>query len=364
MPGSVSLASAATKQFSAYGRTTAGDSVAVNVVFTATGGTVTASGLYTAGPTAGSFRVIAAAEGLADTSTVTVTPTLGSGTSIGVPFGPFASWEASSLRPNTSAFNLSVDAVHADIIISRINNARTQGDKLVLAMTGGKHSNYMTDGVFDMAKWVAKMNTFNTPAIKAAVAAAVADGTVIGNDVMDEPNVSGAGDGNTWGPPGTMTKAMVDQMASYAKGIFPTLPMGVTHKHNVFEPTKSYRVIDFIIDQYDANQGTPAAFRDAALAMGRRDGHSVLFSINILDGGTIIAGCPIPQTGGTGTYGNRCRVTPDQLEQWGLVLGPAGCGLTMWQYNSDFMANPDNQRAFRNVAAKLATLPVKQCRRP
>jgi hypothetical protein len=261
-------------------------------------------------------------------------------------------------------YTMAVDGYSAGNIVSRIEDARRMKIRLFLNMTGGKHSNYMTDGVFDMSKWVAKMNTFNTAAIKTAVAAGVADGTIIGNDVMDEPNVSGAGDGNTWGPPGTMTKARVDQMASYAKGIFPTLPMGVTHKHNTFEPTKSYQVIDFIIDQYDANQGTPGAFRDAALAMARRDGHSVLFSINILDGGTIIAGCPIPQTGGTGTYGNRCRVTADQLEQWGLVLGPAGCGLTMWQYNSDFMANLDNQRAFRNVAAKLATLPAKSCRRP
>ena len=63
---------------------------------------------------------------------------------------------------------------------------------------------------------------------------------------MDEPNVSGGGDGNTWGPPGTMTKARVDSLCADTKAMFPTLPVGVQHRYDVFEPTKSYRVCDFV----------------------------------------------------------------------------------------------------------------------
>ena len=49
---------------------------AVTVTWTATGGSVTSSGRYTAGATAGTFRVIATQQGgtKADTSTVTITP--------------------------------------------------------------------------------------------------------------------------------------------------------------------------------------------------------------------------------------------------------------------------------------------------
>ena len=56
---------------------------------------------------------------------------------------------------------------------------------------------------FDRAKWNAVMAKFNTATIKNAVAKAVADGTVIGATVMDEPYTSGTGNKNTWGPPGT-----------------------------------------------------------------------------------------------------------------------------------------------------------------
>ena len=63
--------------FRAFGRTQAGDSVAVAVTYTATGGTISASGTYTAGQVAGDYHVIAAQSGgenaLADTAAVTVT---------------------------------------------------------------------------------------------------------------------------------------------------------------------------------------------------------------------------------------------------------------------------------------------------
>jgi hypothetical protein len=371
MPVSATLATGTTKQFSAFGRTTTGDSVSVPVVFSANGGTVTpAGGLFTAGATAGSFQVIATAGTLADTSSVTVTPTLGSVLTSGIPFGPFASWNELSFKPNTESFTLSHQGFNPDNILARLDIARGAHVSQLLALTGGARSNYLTDGVFDMAKWKARMDLYNTDAIKAAVAAAVADGTIVGNSVMDEPfNTGGPGnEGNSWGPAGTMTKARVDTMCAYVKGIFPTLPTGVFHDQNDFEPTKSYMVCDFIVAQYRQRKGPIEAWRDEALALGQRDGHAIAFSLNILDGGIPAArdglwNCPIPETGGRGTYNPNCRMTPDQVRNWGIILGSAGCALTMWRYDADFMANADNKAAFKDVADRLASLPAKQCRR-
>jgi hypothetical protein len=83
-PATATLAPSSTRQFTVYGLMTTGDSVAVNVSYTATGGTVTAGGLYTAGSVAGSYRVIASTGTLADTSSITVTTPLGSGPSSSV----------------------------------------------------------------------------------------------------------------------------------------------------------------------------------------------------------------------------------------------------------------------------------------
>ena len=367
-PVSVTLAPGTKKQFATYGTTTTGDSVPVSVVFNATGGTVTAAGLFTAGQTAGTYRVIATAGALADTSAITVTTPLGSGTPMGIPFGPYDLWAGdTSLEPNTGFFTAGIGSINATNIIARLDMARQSHRRLVLAMTGGSHWNYLTNDVFDLAKWQAKMETYNTPAIKAAVAAAVADGTIIGNSVMDEPNVTGGGDGNTWGPAGTMTKARVDGLCAYVKNMFPTMLVGVVHNHQTFEPTKSYQVCEFLVDQYSWRKGDVNQFIDAGLALGRRDGMGIIFSMNILNGGFQAAldgqwNCPLDTTGGRGSFNPNCRMTAQQVREWGILLGSAGCGLMMWKYDDAFMANLENQQAFRDVAAALASLPAKSCR--
>ena len=368
VPASATLAPGATRQFTAYGLTTSGDSVAVSVVFAATGGSVTAGGLYTAGSTPGTYRIIATSGTLADTSSLTVTQPLGSGPATGIPFGPYNAWVGTAtLEPNAQVFTASIGSVNPTNIRDRIEAARIKGTKLILAMTGGGHSNYMTDGVFDMAKWESKMNLYNTSAIRTAVSAGVADGTIIGNVVMDEPHAYGLGDGNTWGPQGTMTKLRVDQMCGYVKALFPTITVGVVHGHSAFEPSKSYRVCQFLVDQYAYRRGDVTQFRDEALAMAGRDGITIVFSMNILNGGIQaprdgLWNCPLTTTGGRGTYDPNCRMTGAQVREWGTLLGSAGCALTMWRYDDTFMAKPENQQAFKDLAARLATVPAKSCK--
>jgi hypothetical protein len=254
-------------------------------------------------------------------------------------------------------------------LVDRISVARSRGMKMMINMTGGPHVNYLTDGVFDMAKWKAKLNSFNTPAIRAAVAEAVADGTLIGNSVLDEPHHYGLGDpSNSWGPKGTFTKVRVDSMCADSKAIFPSMPVGVFHDHAVFEPLKAYRVCDFIVDQYAARKGDITKFRDDGLALARRDGHAIAFSLNIIDGGIQaprdgLWNCP-STSGGRGTYEPNCRMTAQQVRDWGILLGSAGCALTMWWYDDAYMADPANQQAFKEVGDRLANVSTSGCRRP
>ncbi len=288
----------------------------------------------------------------------------------GIPFGPFGAWNASSLKTGTEVFTASLSSVVPANIVERLAVARADGVKLILAMTGGKHSRYMRKGVFDLATWQAAMNGYNTPAIRAAVASAVADGTIIGNSVMDEPHVKGLGDGNTWGPPGTMTKARVDGMCGYVRSMFPTLPVGVVHGHDAFEPAQSYRVCDFLVAQYAWRKtaGDVINFRDEALSLARRDGMAIVFSMNIMNGGIQSPRggpwtCPNATTGGRGTFKPNCRMTAQQVREWGIALGAAGCALVLWRYDRAFMSNPHNLQAFKDIGAALAAASGPTCRR-
>jgi hypothetical protein len=249
--------------------------------------------------------------------------------------------------------------------------------RLVLAMTGGPHTELkrgcclsLINGVvqFDRRKWDAVMAKFNTATIRNAVAQAVADGTVIGATVMDEPETSGHGNKNTWGPPGTMSKLRVDGLCAAVQSIFPTLPAGVQHPPLDWERDKSYKVCQFI---WGGVKGTTLtefiANKNAALALGARDHHAILFNMNVINGGRRDTdgnyNCTGTDQAGKGNWYPLCRMTAARVRERGLILGPAGCALTMWTHNSTFWSRTDNKAAFKDVAAKIATAPAKACRR-
>jgi hypothetical protein len=293
----------------------------------------------------------------------------------GTPFGLAGVWDGTKLAPGTELLTMTYGGETPATLLARIASARSRGVKMVTAMTGGARANYLTNGVFDMAKWKARMDGFNTAAIRSAVRQAVSEGILIGNSVMDEPfNVGGPGnEDNSWGPAGTMTKARVDSMCGYAKAIFPTLPQGVFHDYSLARDS-SYKVCDFITSQYRGSKGPLAQYRDNALALCRRDRHACSFSLNLLDGGIPVkrqpgqtnyapGDCPLTTTGGRGTYFPNCRMTAQQVRDAGRTLGVAGCFLTAWRYDSAFVANPAIQEAFRDVVAALQSVPAQSCTR-
>jgi parallel beta-helix repeat protein len=75
-PASVTLSAGASQQFTVTGLMSDSATVSVTATYVVLGGTITDGGLYTAGPTAGTYQVIATQTGgtLADTSAVTITP--------------------------------------------------------------------------------------------------------------------------------------------------------------------------------------------------------------------------------------------------------------------------------------------------
>ncbi len=102
-PASVTLSASNTQQFTVTGQMTDGSSVSVPVNYTATGGSIGAAGLYTAGASAGSFRVIAVQQGgtLADTAAVTIAATAPTLTAVEIAPG-----SASLLTGSTQQFSV------------------------------------------------------------------------------------------------------------------------------------------------------------------------------------------------------------------------------------------------------------------
>lgn len=74
VPGSITLGSNQQLQYAAYGVAQNGDSLPVQVEWSATGGTIDAGGTYRSGATAGNFSVTAAASGTTGSATVVIAP--------------------------------------------------------------------------------------------------------------------------------------------------------------------------------------------------------------------------------------------------------------------------------------------------
>lgn len=284
---------------------------------------------------------------------------------LGVPFGPVALWNDAQPAATAVAFTGSQNYTSPQIVIAMIANARAARHKLILVLTGGAAAQYSTNGRFDLAKWKARMDQYNTAPIRAAISAGVADGTVIGNSIMDEP------EHKHWG--GVMTKPLLDSMAAYAKRYFPTLPMGPSHGPNgyyLWRPAERYRVVDYVLNQYNywVTNGNAAAWRDKVLAQAKLDGVGVAFSMNLLGGGENAPrdgtwSCPDGTSAGRGLYDPSCRMTAAQIREWGTALGAAGCAMLMWRYDSTAMGRADNVVAMREVAGVLAGVPRRGCAR-
>ena len=291
-------------------------------------------------------------------------PTFATVSYTGIPFGPFGLWDSyTTVNWGPSPFTGSHNYVDAGGIVTFINSARLKKQRLVLAMTGGPSTRYTTNGKFDLAKWKNKMNTFNTSTIRNAVAGAVADGTIVGNAMIDEPETPRWGD--------VLTKPMLDGMAAYAKNIFPTLPMGVNHGSGGYKwrTYERFQKVDYVMNNFTwrITQGDVAAWRKAVLDQDAKDGVKTAFSLNVLGGGVQDKdgtwNCTGSGQAGKGPYYPTCRMTPDQVRNWGTALGPSGCMLAMWRYDDLYVSKSSNQDAFKYVASAMASKPRPSCRR-
>ena len=295
---------------------------------------------------------------------VAASPTLASVVSNTSPFGPVGLWNtATTVSFGPKPISFSQNANNPSNIVTQISAARSMGQRLVLALSAS-NTNNTTGGKFDMTKWKNHINAYNTTAIRNAIAAGVSDGTIIGNMLLDEPETK------RWG--GNIDKRVIDQLASFAKSIFPTLPQGINHGPPGYKwhTDQTYKVLDYVLYQYNwwVTSGDVNGWRNTVLARAKTDGVKPALALNVLDGGVQDRSGSWDCTGsgqaGKGTYAPNCRMTPDQMTSWGKALIGYGCFMMLWKYDGDYMRKSTNQTAFSQLASAAATKTRQSCKRP
>lgn len=291
---------------------------------------------------------------------------------LGVFYGPTAAFDKT---PPLTPFNASggESTARPKWLLDEIARARNLKAPFIAALPCGSHNqsnlgNCLTlvNGVatFSQQRFDSALALFNTPEIKAAVAQAVKDTILLGVNIMDEPWVSGGGDGNTWGPPGTMTRARVDSLCAKAKATLgQTVPVG-TSDQTKWQRTGTWKVCDIGIAQYSYRFGNVVAWRDSILAISTAQKYGSVFSINWINGGTQDRNGAWDCPGSVkGQRSPNCQMTPAQLDTTSAFLPQKTCGVyTMWRYDQARMALPGYPAAFTLQAEHAKKLPRVLCK--
>ncbi|HEY9508040.1 MAG TPA: hypothetical protein VIQ27_18965 [Gemmatimonadales bacterium] len=346
-PSSATLAPSSTLQFAAYGRTGSGDSVAVDVTYKAFGGSITESGLYTAGETTGSYRVIATADNLADTSVVTLAATSGGGTTEpapspsptppedgtlpGIPFGHFKEPKPGSLL--RTGGDLVVPMGELDKLPSILD----RGGRTIVNVVGGGMCAKDESGQWRMDLWKACWRKNLTSARRAQMLAYADSGVVVGTYLIDEPNLV-----KRWG---TITQQNVCDMARFARSELPGIPVLVRAAPSWLGPCDA---IDAGWAQYGSRRGVAVKdYREQNMADAKRLGYALVFSLNGLN------------DDGAGT-----DMTAAQVMDYGTTLMvPGVCAFFVWEYATTWSDRPEIRAALDSLGRIAAGLPRRECRR-
>lgn len=259
-------------------------------------------------------------------------------------FGPFDMYRGPYAA---EGFTAGVTYAEPRGLVALLAKLRTNQQRAFLSLTGGGHDPYISNGRFDLDRWKAGVDRYRASELYGALESGVADGTVLGYVMLDEPSHP------SWG--GALTKAVVDTMAAYCKATFPFMPCGVTVDYR-WRPDERYHLVDFIISQTWKEKQTPSAFRDSAVAMARRNGVALVLSINLF------AAAP---TRGCELYHDRCLMRPAEVHDWGhaFLSEPYACAVMMWHYDPDMWERPEYQAQFQDLASLARQRAEKGCRR-
>jgi len=216
--------------------------------------------------------------------------------------------------------------------------AQQYGVHLIVKLAPAHHAMLnRTTGCFDIDLWkqaIDKLKPF-------AFAPYVANGTVIGAELVNEPHAS------DWclSEPRRLTKTEVEEMAVYAKAIWPTLPVGAGRSDWVLA-NAPWAHLDFAHSQYHMRKGDVVAWREQTISEAKAAGVGHLMSLDYLAGQL-----------------DDSAMTAEQLQYYGSALAQDtySCLLTGYLYDATYNAQPGVMAAFSAISWIANSHPAPPC---
>lgn len=270
----------------------------------------------------------------------------------GIPFGPFVltkdeAWKSvippAELPPGFSAL---VTTAYLPTVMAKLEAARRTNSRVLLNFSGTSVKDDITGG-FSLDKWKQKVDRFRGLDFSSYIA----DGTLIGHFLMDEPS-----DPNNWNGH-RVSPAEIEAMAKHSKEIWPDLP-AIIRAWPDYLKGNDFTYLDAAWAQYHERLGPIDPFIEENVRGAEELGLALVLGLNVLAGGGQEEGLP-------GYHNDKFAMNASQVRTWGNALldQPYVCAFFMFRYPSAYYDRPEIQEALAELGEKAASLPNTPCRR-
>ncbi len=234
--------------------------------------------------------------------------------------------------PFTGAY---VNAGSAERLAKMLSLARAARMHLILKLDRSHTLSQNSDGTFSLELWKSDIDRLRS----IDLAPYVADGTVIGAELFNEPHVP-----SKWGGK-IVTKEQLEAAAAYAKSIWPYLPVGAGRSDYLLKYAP-WEHLDFGHSQYHMRKGDIETWRRTTVEESKAAGVALLLSLNFY----------------AGEAGNR-PMRPQEVQRFGSALAADtyACALTGYVYDEKYFSAPGIADAFAAIASVAGSHPAPPC---
>jgi hypothetical protein len=257
----------------------------------------------------------------------------------GIPFGNFNQ----PLSAYGSLFNGGhLNPQKPESLLSYLSTIRAAKGHVVLALAGGPLNYTNADGTFNLDRWKLRQDRYYNAVDFNAFNSYIADGTVIGNFLIDQPNCP-----ECWGGQ-VIPQDMVEAMAQYSKQLWPAMTTIARADPTWLQQyPNAYVYLDTGWAQYVMRKGDVNTYLSQNAAAAKAKGLGLVVGLNYPDGGV-----------------NTATLTAAQIKNFGSVLlgSSQACAFISWKYDATFFAQTDiasaldllSKKAKRHAATKCA----------
>jgi hypothetical protein len=270
----------------------------------------------------------------------------------GIPFGPAVRTKGESSRtllpPSTygAEFTAALLTAYTPTLLASLEAARRTDGRVLLGLTGNEAS-IRDDNGFSISKWKKRVDRFRGMDLSSYIA----DGTIVGHFIMDEPS-----DPSNWNGK-LVSPAEIDEMARYSKEIWPGMAT-IIRGWPAYLKGYEYKHLDAAWAQYHQRFGSIEEFLASNIRDAKASNLALVGGLNLLNGGTSASGIP-------GRGAKKWAMSAGEIRTWGnaMMSEPYFCAFIVWQYDANYFSRPDIREALSDLSRKAQSHAEEKCRR-